>query len=55
MQGLHRDQIDQIRASIARFSAEVFPLLGIVGLPERRAFVEQLVSSMRRVDYIKGF
>lgn len=55
MQGLHRDRIDQIQATLAKFSAEVFPLLGVVGAAERRACAEQLVSSMRRVDYVRGF
>ncbi|MER9240674.1 hypothetical protein [Mesorhizobium sp. M0633] len=54
MQGLHRDRIDQIQTAIAKFSAEVFPLMGVVGAAERRACAEQLVSSMRRVDYIRG-
>lgn len=54
MKGLHRDRCDQIEASIEKFSAEVFPLLGVVGAAERRACAEQLVSSMRRVDYVKG-
>lgn len=54
MQGLHRDRIDQIQAAIATFSAEVFPLMGVIGAAEKRACSEQLVSSMRRVDYIRG-
>lgn len=55
MRGLHRDRIDQIEAAIAKFNAEVFPLTGVVGADERRACAEQLVSSMRRVDYVRGF
>ena len=55
MLGLHRDRIEQIQATMAKFSAEVVPLKGIVGLAERRACAEQLVSSMRRVDYVRGF
>ena len=54
MKGLHRDRIDQIEAALAEFSADVFPLLGVVGTAERRACAEQLISSMRRIDYVKG-
>lgn len=54
MQGLHRDRIDQIQATLANFSAKMFPLRGVGGAAERRACAEQLVSSMRRVDYVRG-
>lgn len=54
MRGLHRDQIDQIQAAIAKFSVEVFPLAGVAGAAERRACAEQLVSSMRRIDYVRS-
>lgn len=54
MQGLHRDRIDKIQVAMAKFSAEVFPLMGVVGAAESRACAEQLVSSMRRVDYVRG-
>ncbi|WP_283196523.1 hypothetical protein [Rhizobium sp. BT04] len=53
MPGLHRDKIDQIRDTLANFSANVFPLAGVAGDAERQACAEQLVSSMRRVDYVK--
>lgn len=54
MRGLHRDRIDPIQATLAKFSAEVFPLRGVIGVAERRACAEQLVSSMRRVEYVRG-
>lgn len=54
MRRLHRDLIDEIQAAIVRFSAEVTPLAGVVGAAERRACAEQLVSSIRRVEYVRG-
>ncbi|TBY02088.1 hypothetical protein [Rhizobium laguerreae] len=54
MSGLHRDKTDQIRDTLATFSANVFPLVGVAGEAELQACAEQLVSSMRRVDYVKG-
>ena len=54
MQGLHRDQIDRIEAGMEKFSADVFPLAGVARAAELRACAEQLVSSMRRVDYVRG-
>jgi hypothetical protein len=54
MQGLHRDRIDSIEATVTKFSAGMIPLMGVAGAAEGRAFAEQLVSSMRRVDYVRG-
>lgn len=48
-----RDELrSELEARLAHYEANIKPLRGIRSAPRRRVFIEQLVDSVRRVDYV---
>ncbi|WP_046139245.1 alpha-glutamyl/putrescinyl thymine pyrophosphorylase clade 3 protein [Devosia epidermidihirudinis] len=52
--GAHRDQYTALMAGLAAFEAQHGALPGIVQLSARDTFVQQMISSLRRIEYIRN-
>ena len=53
--GIHRSRQSELIAGLAAFEAKFGKLPGIVDLAARATLVEQMISSLRRIEYIRGF
>lgn len=54
-QGTHRDRRAALLQGLSEYEAEFGPLPGIIELAARQTLVEQMVSSLRRIEYVRGF
>ncbi|MGB3486951.1 MAG: hypothetical protein WBA62_02485 [Xanthobacteraceae bacterium] len=50
--GAHKDRSTELLAGLSRFESENNPLLGIVDAACRETLIAQMISSLRRVEYI---
>lgn len=53
--GNHRDRQAELLAGLAAYEAQFGALPGIAEPAARVTLVEQMISSLRRIDYIRGF
>ncbi|MES0148928.1 hypothetical protein NKJ95_17010 [Mesorhizobium sp. M0012] len=53
--GIHRDRPLQLLKGFAAYEEEFGPLPGIVDPAARQTLVEQMVSSIRRIEYVRNF
>lgn len=55
LKGIHRDRHDELLKGLAAYEADHGALPGIVAVAARKTLVEQMVSSLRRIEYVRGF
>lgn len=53
--GNHRNRQAELLAGLAAYEAQFGPLPGIVGPAARATLVDQMISSLRRIDFVRGF
>lgn len=54
-QGIHRDRRDALMRGLAEYEADFGALPGIVDAEARATLVLQMVSSLRRIEFVRGF
>lgn len=54
-EGFHRDRSAALLAGLQKYETEVATLPGIAQSEARRTFADQMISSLRRIEYVRGF
>lgn len=53
--GTHRDRGEALQVGLQQYQTDVAPLPGIAQEEARRAFIDQMISSLRRIEYVRGY